>query len=274
MIGVELPELPEVETVVRGLREHLAGRTITGVEVFWPRSIAAPAPDVLAAELPGRCVRAVDRRGKFIVLRLDRGDLLVHLRMTGQLLVMPGGQAHSLRHVRVAMSLGELRLLFNDSRKFGRIALVPNAAEWLSGLGPEPFDPRLTADALHERLRGRRLAIKALLLDQRWLAGVGNIYADEALHAAHIAPQRPACALTHAEAEALLASLRSKLEEAIEHRGTTLSDYRDADGQSGQHQRALRVYGRAGEACSCCGCTIARVRLNGRSSYYCPHCQQ
>lgn len=269
-----MPELPEVETVVRGLRERLVGRTITGVEVYWQRSITAPPVEEFVKQLRGCRVRAVGRRGKFIVIRLDGADLLVHLRMTGQMLVVPAGAPHGLRHVRVSLTMGDLQLLFNDARKFGHMALVPDAAACLAGLGPEPLDPRLTVEALHQRLQGRRLPVKAFLLDQKSLAGVGNIYADEVLHAAHIAPQRPAHTLSRAEATALLASLRSELRRAIEHRGTTLSDYRDPDGQSGEHQRSLRVYGREGEACPSCGCVIARVRLSGRSSYYCPRCQK
>lgn len=269
-----LPELPEVETVVRGLREPLVGRQVSGVQVYWPRTIAAPSPEEFAAQLVGRRIRAVARRGKFIVVHLERDDLLAHLRMTGQLLVVPAGEACSLRHLRVALELGELCLLFNDARKFGRMALVPSAAEWLAGLGPEPLDERFTAADLGARLRSRRMPIKSLLLDQSFLAGVGNIYADEVLYAAHIAPQRHAHTLSQAEAQALHAALRTELRRAIENRGTTLSDYRDAQGCEGGHQDALRVYGRAGLACHRCGGAIVRVRLGGRSSYHCPHCQQ
>jgi len=269
-----VPELPEVETVARGLRQHLVGRTITSVEVYCEGSIATPCPEEFRARLLGQQVRAVDRRGKFIVIGLQDSDLLVHLRMTGQLLVAPADQVCSLRHVRVALTLGDLRLLFNDARKFGRMALVPSAVEWLAALGPEPFDEQVTASTLAARSRNRRLPIKSLLLDQRFVAGVGNIYADEVLHAACIAPGRLACSLSYAEFEALLAALRSELQRAIADRGTTLSDYRDADGQSGRHQQALRVYGREGQPCPRCGRPIVRIRLGGRSSYHCPHCQK
>lgn len=269
-----MPELPEVETVVRGLRERLVDRTITGVEVFWERCISTPGLDEFKARVNGQRIRAVNRRGKFVVIGLEGSDLLVHLRMTGQLLIKSVDEAHTLRHVRAILTLGDMRLLFNDARKFGRLALVPDAAEWLARLGPEPLDPRLDVAVLAERLRHRRLPIKALLLDQEFLAGVGNIYADETLHAACIAPQRPACTLSQGEVEALYAALRSELQQAIEDRGTTLSDYRDPDGQSGAHQRALHVYGREGEPCPRCGCSIMRTRLRGRSSYYCPGCQK
>lgn len=269
-----MPELPEVETVVRGLRQRITGRTITGVEVYWERAIATPCPSEFAAQLVGQRIRSVDRRGKFVVMGLEGADLLVHLRMTGQLLVVPAGQAHALRHVRVALALGDLLLIFNDARKFGRMALVPDARQWLAALGPEPLDPDFTAAALAARLQRRRLPIKSLLLDQRFLAGVGNIYADEVLHAACIAPTRPASSLSAAEAEALHAALQSELQRAIANRGTTLSDYRDAEGHSGAHQHTLRVYGREGKACPRCGGAIARMRLGGRSSYHCPRCQR
>lgn len=269
-----MPELPEVETVVRGLRQHIVGRTITSVEVYWPATVATPAPEEFQARLVGQRIRCVERRGKFIILRLEQGDLLVHLRMTGQLLVVPAGQAPDLGHLRVAIELDGLRLLFNDTRKFGRMYLVPDARQRLAALGPEPLNGELTTEVLRERLRRRRAPIKSILLDQRVLAGVGNIYADEALHAAGIAPQRPACSLSHAEIATLQRALRSVLERAIENRGTTLSDYRDAGGEAGEHQGALQVYGRAGEACLRCGCHIVRGRLSGRSAYHCPGCQR
>ncbi len=268
-----MPELPEVETVVRGLRDRLCGRTITRVEIHWPRTIAAPSPEEFAAGLAGQRICDVERRGKFIVVRLERGDLLVHLRMTGQLLWRPTGETACCGHLRVALHLDGERLLFNDARKFGRMYWVPEASAFLAGLGPEPLDDSLTADALAARLRTRRVPIKALLLDQRFLAGVGNIYADETLHAARIAPQRPANTLALAEVRALHAALRSVLRCAIENRGTTLSDYRDVQGQQGQHQEALQAYGREGQPCPRCGCAIERTRLRGRSSYHCPRCQ-
>ncbi len=268
-----MPELPEVETVVRTLRPHLTGQTITGVEIYWPRTIATPKPEVFRAQLPGRQIAGVQRRGKFVIIGLEQGDLLVHLRMTGQLLIAAAG-APALKHLRVAIELDGRQLLFNDTRKFGRMYLVPDAAQWLAGLGPEPLGDELTAEMLQARLCGRRTAIKSLLLDQRVLAGVGNIYADEVLHAACIAPHRPGHTLSSTEVQALHAALRSVLAQAIENRGTTFSDYRDGKGDPGQHQQALRVYGQAGAPCPRCGCRIERDRLGGRSAYHCPRCQR
>ncbi len=268
-----MPELPEVETVVRSLRPHVAGRTVTGVEIYWPRTIHTPAPEAFRRELAGQRIDGVGRRGKFVIFCLERGDLLVHLRMTGQLLAAPPGAEPGLRHLRVALELDGVRLLFNDARKFGRMYLVASAQEWLAGLGPEPLNGELTVQGLAARLASRRAPVKSLLLDQHLLAGVGNIYADEALHAAHIAPQRPGCSLSQAEVVALRAGLQSVLERAIADRGTTLSDYRDGQGEPGRHQDVLQVYGRAGAPCSLCGGPIVRTRIGGRSAYHCPQCQ-
>ena len=268
-----MPELPEVETVARDLRELLMGQSIGDVEVYWERSIATPSPGEFCARLRGRQILAVARRGKFIVLHLDRSDLLVHLGMTGQLLVEWADETLGRRHARVALHLDGKRLLFNDMRKFGRMYLVPDADVVLGDLGPEPLSSGFTSETLAACVRGRRGAIKSLLLNQAVIAGIGNIYADEALHAARIAPHRKACTLSQAEIAALHAAIRSELQRGIRNRGTTFSSYRDAKGQEGGNREHLRVYGRAGEACLRCGARIARSRIGGRSSFYCPRCQ-
>ncbi len=269
-----MPELPEVETIVRDLRPILVGQAITGVDIHCKSSIATPGIDEFSAGLVGQRILGVDRRGKFIILHLERGDLLIHLRMTGRLLVMPGDQVSDCRYLRVVLALGQQRLLFADMRKFGRLYMVANAAEVLGKLGPEPLAGDFTVDGLAARLCKRRAPIKSLLLDQRILAGVGNIYADEALHAACIAPQRQACTLTRHEVTALHSAIRDELHRGIRNRGTTLSDYRDAAGREGEHRQCLRVYGRAGELCQRCGSAIVRVRIGGRSSFHCPRCQR
>ena len=273
-MGSIVPELPEVETVVRDLRQALVGQIVREVEIYWDGSVATPCPDEFRAGLRGQRVLDVQRRGKFIVVGLQRGHLLVHLRMTGQLLLTGAHETCQGRHLRIALTLDGKRLLFSDQRKFGRMYLVQDPAAVLAGLGPEPLEGGFTAERLARAAARRRVAIKSLLLDQRVLAGVGNIYADEALHAAGIAPQRQACTLDPAEVTRLHAAIRAELERAIGNRGTTLSDYRDANGQAGQHSAHLRVHGRAGEPCERCGCAVQRVRIGGRSSYYCPRCQR
>ncbi len=268
-----MPELPEVETVVRDLRQLLLGQAIGGVEVFWERTVATPAPAEFAARLAGQRILGADRRGKYIILRLDQDSLVVHLRMTGQLLVVPLSKEAGHEHLRVALELSDSRLLFVDTRKFGRMYLVRDAAQIVGKLGPEPLGSSFTVQALAESLRGRRGAIKPLLLNQQVVAGIGNIYADEALFVAGILPSREAGSLAPAEVESLHAAIRSELARGIRNRGTTLSDYRDAGGRPGEHQSHLCVYGRAGEPCPRCGTEIARARLGGRSSCFCPHCQ-
>ncbi len=269
-----MPELPEVETVVRDLRHLLPGRTVRAVDIFWARTIATPGPDEFVARVCGQRITGVDRRGKFIVLHLERDELLVHLRMTGQLLVVPAGEEPDLRHLRVALTVDGQRLLFNDARKFGRLYLVREADGVLGQLGPEPLEACFTAERLAGCLRGRRGPIKSVLVNQKVLAGIGNIYADEVLHAARIAPQRPADSLSPAEIRALHAAIRNELERGIRHRGTTFSDYRDARGRPGEHLEHLRIYGRGGKRCRRCGGQVACVRIGGRSSYHCPRCQR
>ena len=269
-----MPELPEVETIVRDLRQSLIGQTITGVEIYCERSIATPSPAEFRAGLLGQRILSVERRGKFIVLQLGQGYLLIHLRMTGQLLIVAAGEALSDRYLRVVLAFDGQRLLFRDVRKLGRLYLVAEASGVLGNLGPEPLGDDFTPEKLAECLGRRWGAIKSLLLDQSLLAGVGNIYADEALHSARIAPQRQACTLTREEVTALYRAIRSELQRGIRNRGTTLSNYRDAAGREGEHREHLRVYGRAGEPCPRCGSTIVRARIGGRSSFHCPHCQR
>lgn len=270
-----MPELPEVETIVRDLQRPLAGATIRGVDILSESAIAVPTAAEFAAKLPGRRIQGVDRRGKFIILRLEPGVLLVHLRMTGRLLLATNGAEEAdPPHLRVALQLDRGRLLFVDTRKFGRLYLAADANAFLGSLGAEPLDPAFTPTALGDCLQGRRACVKSILLDQRVVAGIGNIYADEALFAAGISPARAAGTLSEAEVEALHSAIRSELQRGIHHRGTTFSDYRDAHGRRGGHREFLRVYGRAGQPCSQCGAEIQRSRLGGRSSHYCPRCQR
>jgi formamidopyrimidine-DNA glycosylase len=275
-----MPELPEVETIARALEAQLSGRTIVRSEVRWPRAIACPSADDFARQIRGRRVRSISRRGKFLVFALDHGFLLAHLRMTGRLLLCdaahqedcatPFNDAHT--HVYLYLD-GDKILRFRDVRKFGRLYLVEDPAQVLGELGLEPLEPTFTVAALGELLRGSRRLLKPFLLDQRRLAGLGNIYADEALWRAGLHPLRRSDGLSVAEVVRLHAAIQDVLREAIAHGGTTLRDYRSADDAPGRHQWSLAVYGREGQPCLRCGEAIVRMVVQQRSSYYCPRCQ-
>ncbi len=271
-----MPELPEVETIAADLRPHLIGAAFVAGHILWPRTLAAPTADLLNARLAGRRVVDVGRRGKYLLIHLEpAASLIFHLRMTGRLDVLaadaglPDGP-----HLRAWFALADgRRLAFTDARKFGRIWLVEDAAEVVGKLGPEPLDLAFTSEMLASRLRDRRAAIKSILLDQTVIAGVGNIYADEALFLAGIHPLRPASGLNEAEIGRLWDALRFVLRESVAARGTLLRDYRTPYGQEGVYQNRLRVYRRAGERCRRCGATIERIRVAQRSTHFCPCCQ-
>lgn len=272
-----MPELPEVETLARELGEVLAGRRIAGVEVRWPRTVAAPDPETFARRLVGRRIREIRRRGKWMLLGLDGGEwLLVHLRMSGRLAV-EGADAPEDIHTRVVFYLDDgRRLRFSDPRKFGRMALTACPEDWLGDLGPEPLDPDLMPERLAAMVGSRRMRLKVLLTDQRFLAGLGNIYADEVLWRAGLSPLRRADTLTPEETARLLGAIRAVLEEAVARRGTTLADRRYVlpDGRPGEFAAHLAVYGREGAPCPRCGASIVRARIGGRSAHFCPQCQQ
>ena len=271
-----MPELPEVETVAQGLRAALVGRTVVGVEVRWARSVVPPNPTAFASRLTGQAVTGVGRRGKWVVIALSGGDtLLVHLRMTGQLVLGPGEPLDD-RHVRVLFSLDDGRTLrFSDQRKFGRLHVVDDPSGVLDELGPEPLADDFTTARLGEMLARRRGRIKPLLLNQRFLAGLGNIYTDEALWRAGVHPLRQADSLTPAEVRRLHRAIRAVLRAAIASGGTTLPDaiYQQADGRAGEFARHLAVYGRVGQPCPRCGATIERIKVSQRGTHFCPRCQ-
>ena len=279
-----MPELPEVETVARGLHAALVGHTIVDVKVLWARSVESSDPDTFARRLSGQIVAGVGRRGKWLTIALAGNDtLLVHLRMSGQLVVEtlassvePSEACLDSRHLRAVFLLDDgRRLSFVDARKFGRLWLGSDPAEVLGGLGPEPLADEFTAEGLAQALGQRRGHIKPLLLDQRFLAGLGNIYTDETLWRARIHPLRQANTLTPAETRRLHAVIQAVLRAAIAGGGTTLADetYRQADGQAGGFAGHLAVYGRAGEACLRCGATVERITIGQRSTHFCPRCQ-
>lgn len=272
-----MPELPEVETVRRSLLPALVGRRILEVtRCAWPRTIAAPAPELFCTRLRDRAILDVTRRAKYVIIHLDGDEaLVVHLRMTGRLtLVAP--DATPDQHTHVALRLDDERqLFFRDPRKFGRIWLLDrDGLARLDGqLGPEPLDETLTAAAFRALLRRRTGRLKPLLLDQRLIAGLGNIYADEALWQARLHPLQSVAQLSDEQIDALYAAVRDVLQRSIANRGTTFADYRDAWGLRGDNQSALNVYGRAGQPCPRCGTPIARLVVAQRGTHICPVCQ-
>ncbi len=271
-----MPELPEVETIARALKPLLVGQTISRVEVRWPRSIEMPSADEFERALVGRTVKDASRRGKFVVFSMAPcGALLVHLRMTGQLLLdQPGRPVAPDKHTHVLIHFASgATLRFRDTRKFGRMYLVDDPQQVVGNLGPEPLAEELTPQCFAETLARRHRQIKPLLLDQRILAGVGNIYADEALWEAGIHPLRQAHQLTPQQAHRLWAALRHVLVSAIEHRGTSLRDYRDPEDRPGEHQWSLAMRGAKGQPCRRCGHPIERIVVGQRGTYYCPVCQ-
>ena len=267
-----MPELPEVETIKAQLEPRLVGRTLELVSILDPRLTRPLDPREVAAELEGTRVVGVERRGKYLVLRLNTGSaLLVHLRMTGSFGFEPTS------HERAVLELeGGERLVYRDVRRFGTW-LVVDAVElepYLTGKnGPEPLSSRFTSAWLAQQLSRRRAALKAVLLDQRVVAGLGNIYADEALWRARLSPLRPANTLEPDEGPRLVRAIRTALRKGIERQGASLRDYAKPDGATGEMQEEFKVYGREGEPCPRCGTPIAKARVGGRGTWYCPHCQ-
>lgn len=274
-----MPELPEVETTARGLRARIVGRRIVGVGAMdWPRMLPNATPAAIEATTQGRIVESVDRRGKYLLLGLT-GDywLVVHRKMSGNLVLRDAAAAPG-RHSHLSLELDDsTRLDFVDPRKFGRVYLFEERRlldEFVAArLGPEPLSD-LTPVELGALLRGRRGRLKSLLLDQRFLAGIGNLYADEILWDACLHPERPAGSLVPVEQVRLLESTRRVLSEAIRRRGTSFSDYVDAGGDPGDNQSFLEVYGRAGLPCSRCGHPIERRVIAQRGTWLCPACQR
>ncbi len=270
-----MPELPEVETIARDLRQaNLPGQTFTGVHVYWARSVARPDEASFRARLTGQTVESVARRGKFLRFELSGAEtLLIHLRMTGRLYLAPVTEA-AMPHLRVLFDLGDGRQLrFHDMRKFGRMYLTADPDSILGKLGPEPLDETFRASDFQNLLAGRKMMLKPLLLDQRFIAGIGNIYADEALFLAGLHPQRAANTLTPPEGAALLYAIRQALILALGNRGTTLDDYRTVTGKPGENQDSLQIFRKTGEPCPRCEHPIERLVVGGRATHICPRCQ-
>ncbi|MCO5222783.1 MAG: bifunctional DNA-formamidopyrimidine glycosylase/DNA-(apurinic or apyrimidinic site) lyase [Thermomicrobiales bacterium] len=273
-----MPELPEVETVRRSMSGRVIGSSIVSVEFRdFPGVVGDVLPDVFQQLVIGERFERIDRRGKHLWLAFDGGGgLFVHLMMTGQLvLVRPGDDALRFEHLRLGLDSG-WSLAYADQRKFGRVLrLTDEAWETIERrIGPEPLDAQFSVEALSAAMRNRKTPIKAFLLDQRRIAGIGNIYADEGLYRAGIHPMRQTGSLDEADIERLRGAIRAVLSEGIERRGTTLSDYRDANGDVGTNAANLRVYGRGGTGiCEQCGAQLVRLVVAGRGTHICEICQ-
>jgi formamidopyrimidine-DNA glycosylase len=269
-----MPELPEVETTVRALQRPLVGQVITAVHNTWPRHIATPTLPEMQARIRGRSIEAIGRRAKYLIFHLSGGEtLIVHLKMTGHLFVTQAADPLD-KHTHTVFTLASgQELRFRDTRKFGRVYLVHDPEEIFNELGPEPLAGSFTAHCLRQRLDGRTRALKPLLLDQSFIAGVGNIYADEALFYAGLHPQRRANSLAAEEIKALHAAIQKVLQLGIEREGASISTYMKPDGSKGDMQNAVAVYNRTGMPCYQCGNPIQRIVLGGRGTHFCPHCQ-
>lgn len=274
-----MPELPEVETYVRDLAPLLGGRQVLAAHVLWPRTVATPDADAFCARLAGQHFITFGRRAKYMLFGLENGDtLIVHLRMTGHLQLKQAGEAPDV-HTHVIFDLDDgSRLHYQDPRKFGRMWLTDEPERVLARLGPEPLGDQFTAEALASKLAGRKASIKALLLDQALAAGVGNIYADEALFRAGIHPARPGGSLTRVESERLAVAVAAVLADGIAAAGSSLGtsglqNYSRPGGQAGGFQDEHRVFRRTGKPCLVCGAPIERIVLGQRSTHFCPHCQ-
>ncbi|MCC6500807.1 MAG: bifunctional DNA-formamidopyrimidine glycosylase/DNA-(apurinic or apyrimidinic site) lyase [Anaerolineales bacterium] len=265
-----MPELPEVETIVRKIKPQIVGRQILAADLRWARTLAAPSPRKFAEQVVGQKILNVGRRAKFIDIQLAEFHLLIHLRMSGYLHIKRGTNRPE-KHDRLIIQLSGGRLLaFNDTRKFGRVWLVSDPKEIFKKLGPEPLGKEFTPQWLHAALRKKHRRLKPLLLDQTFLAGLGNIYTDEALNLAKLHPLRESSAVSARQAKALHDAIRKVLNEGIRRNGASI----DWAYPGGEFQNYFRVYDCAGEPCQNCGAKIKRIVVGQRGTHYCPRCQR
>ena len=272
-----MPELPEVETIARKLRPHLLGRMIQDAQLRWPRTLAFPSPRKFKELIRGQEVKEVTRRAKYFILHLSDFSLLIHLRMSGDLLIKESTIKPD-KHDRLILSLRSAgfpgsnpsHLVFNDTRKFGRVWLTANPDEVLGKLGPEPLSRAFTPQRLHAALHNKHRQLKPLLLDQSFLAGLGNIYTDEALHRAKLNPLAVSDSVTAQQAEALHEAIHQVLREGIRRNGASF----DWVYRGGEFQNYFQVYDRAGKPCPVCGTNIERIIVGQRSTHFCPQCQR
>lgn len=275
-----MPELPEVETVCRGLQKPMAGQTIAVIETR-RKNLRIPFPVDLSPATRGRKIAGIRRRAKYVLIDLDnKKTLILHLGMSGRITAHPAGkipkpQKHD--HMIIRLENGSA-VFFNDARRFGLVDIVATKElsqhRFFKTMGPEPFDKKLTPTAFRNTLKGRKTAVKIAIMDQRLIVGVGNIYASEALFMSKINPSRPAGSLSATESSALLRAIRRVLEKAIKAGGSSLKDYVQADGELGYFQHSFAVYGRDGTPCPKCKTAIAKKTQGGRSTFYCPACQK
>jgi formamidopyrimidine-DNA glycosylase len=272
-----VPELPEVETIKNDLCPELEDRRFTSVSILWPRMVLTGPPERLSEQLAGQHIREVARRGKYLIFRLASGQvLLLHMRMTGSLLLRSVGKSNpeERRYVTAVFGLDSgQELLFCDRRKLGTLALVDSEAELDEKLGPEPLDMAFTAQVLQGLLAKRKAPIKAILCDQNVIAGIGNMYADEALFSARIHPLRPANSLSDNEIDRLHSAIIKVLRKGIRNAGASFSDYRRPSGDRGTQQKAFQVAHRGGETCNVCATPIERITVRNRGTCFCPKCQ-
>jgi formamidopyrimidine-DNA glycosylase len=274
-----VPELPEVETTLRGIRPHLEGRRIERLLVRDPR-LRQPIPPDLAPRLAGQPVLGLERRAKYLLIELGAGTLILHLGMSGSLRILGAGTPPLIHdHLDLVLSDGRA-LRLHDPRRFGLFLWTPDPPELararhplLRGLGPEPLEDGFDGDRLHRQAQGRRIAVKSLIMDAAVVVGVGNIYANESLFLAGIHPARPCNRIGLPRYRRLADTIRTVLASAIRQGGTTLRDFVKEDGNPGYFAQSLKVYGRAGEPCPSCGAPVRERRIGQRSSFYCPHCQ-
>lgn len=265
-----MPELPEVETIARKLKPDLIGRKILSADLRWARTLALPSPKKFKQQVQGQEILDVTRRAKYFIAQLSDFNLLIHLRMSGDLLIKDSTIRAEL-HDRLILKLSDGKsLVFNDTRKFGRVWLTANSEEVLGKLGPEPLGTSFTVEWLHAELHKKRRQLKPLLLDQSFLAGLGNIYSDEALHMAKLHPLTASDSITAKQAEALHEAIHKVLNEGIRRNGASF----DWVYRGGEFQNYFRVYGRTGEKCPVCGTEIKRIVVGQRSTHYCPKCQK
>lgn len=284
-----MPELPEVETIARHLRPHLIGRTIISADVRWQRTIASPSVHVFKRRIKGQAILGVTRRAKFLKLQLSSSNLLIHLRMSGDLEIKPAG-VRLEKHDRLVLLLApasmpseeleasapelgassSISLVFNDTRKFGRVWLTDDDREVTGALGPEPLGPGFTSRRLYESLHAHRRRLKPLLLDQTFIAGLGNIYTDEALHMAKLHPLARTDAISERQAGRLYSAIRRTLRAGIRRNGASI----DWVYRGGEFQNHFRVYDRVGQPCPVCGTKIKRLVVGQRGTHICPHCQR
>lgn len=265
-----MPELPEVETIVRTLRPDLVGQTILEADLLWTRTLAFPSPKKFQEQIKGQHILEVSRRAKFLNFRLSKFNLLVHLRMSGDLFIKEPASAKE-RHDRLRLHLSSTKLLvFNDTRKFGRVWLTDNPESVIGNLGPEPLSDEFTPQWLYKNLHCRHRQLKPLLLDQTFLAGLGNIYTDEALHLARLHPLAASDSVKQEQAERLHDAIRAVLAEGIRHNGASI----DWVYRGGEFQNYFRVYDRKGMPCPACGTKIQRLVIGQRGTHICPKCQK